>query len=190
MLDEVRGSNFTSEIYPGTPGAVLRGVSHDRQITHMTWGFPFAQKNKKTGKLLKPRPVNNTRTDKLHSFFWRSSFEERRCLIPLTDFAEAEGPKGAKTRTWFSAPDENGLLVAAGIWRASNEWGDCFSMIMTEANETVAPVHQRMPVLLSRDDWTKWTDGSPGAAYELCVPFSGELAINCTDQPWRACKDS
>ncbi|WP_425516746.1 SOS response-associated peptidase family protein [Stakelama flava] len=82
--------------------------------------------------------ANNTCIDKLDSFFWRDSFEERRCLIPLTHFAKAEGPKGAKTRTWFSAPGEDGLLVAASIWRSSDEWGECYSMIMTKANESVA----------------------------------------------------
>lgn len=186
LLEEVRGSNLASEVYPGTPGTVVRGTSDAWQLANMAWGFPFAQKSRKTGKLLKPRPINNTRTDKLRSFFWRYSFEERRCLIPLTHFAEAEGQKGAKKRTWFSAPEEDGLLVAAGIWRSTDEWGDCYSMIMTEANEVIAPVHDRMPVLLSQDDWTRWTDGSPSDAYELCVPFSGELAVDRTDQPWSA----
>ena len=57
----------------------------------MVWGFPLVMKGK-SGQPLKPKPVNNTRADKLDSFMWRYSFRERRCLIPVTEFAEAEGP--------------------------------------------------------------------------------------------------
>lgn len=60
----------------------------------MIWGLPLQQTSKKTGKTLKPKPVNNARTDKLKSYFWRHSFEERRCLIPLSAWCEAEGGPG------------------------------------------------------------------------------------------------
>ena len=69
---------------------------------------------------LTPKPVNNARADKLDDFMWRYSFAERHCLIPVTAFAEAEGEKGAKTRTWFSMPD-NKLFAIAGLWRDSPE---------------------------------------------------------------------
>jgi hypothetical protein len=67
----------------------------------MTWGFPLLLKGK-SGQPLKPKPVNNAREDKLGTAFWRASFERRRCLIPVTAWAEAEGAKGAMTRTWYS----------------------------------------------------------------------------------------
>ena len=95
----------------------------------MTWGFPLVLKGK-SGQPLKPKPVNNTRADKLDSFMWRFSFQERRCLIPVTQFAEAEGEKGSKTRTGFAVPDEP-LLAVAGIWRETDEWGPAYSMVMT-----------------------------------------------------------
>jgi putative SOS response-associated peptidase YedK len=85
----------------------------------------------KSGQPLKPKPANNTRADKLDSFMWRYSFAERRCLIPVTEFAEAEGEKGAKTRTWFSLPDEP-VFAIAGIWRDTEEWGPAYSMVMTD----------------------------------------------------------
>ena len=104
------GSNYAEEVYPGYSGAVIA----EGQLRSMVWGFPLAQKSKKTGAPLKPRPVNNARSDKLDSFMWRFSFEERRCLIPLTAWAEAEGPKGGKTRTWLSRPDAD--LFASLKW--------------------------------------------------------------------------
>lgn len=177
-VEAPEGLNAAEEIYPGYPGLVSDG----QQVGQMTWGFPLVRKGKQ-GQPLKPKPVNNTRTDKLKSPFWRSSFENRRCLIPTTRFAEAEGPRGKMTRTWFSHPDGE-LLFAAGIWRDSAEFGKCYSMLMTDANEAVAPVHDRMPVLLVEKDWNTWLSGDPGHAYDLCKPFAGELAVDRTDTLW------
>lgn len=171
-------ANTAEEVYPGYPSLVVV----EGKLTSMTWGFPLQRKGAK-GQPLKPKPVNNTRTDKVKSFFWRFSFEERRCLIPVSTFAEAEGPKGKMTRTWFSMPDAP-LFATAGIWTDTDEWGAAHSMLMTEANAQVAPVHNRMPVILPRESWDQWLSGTPSEAYDLCVPYAGELAIDRTDEPW------
>lgn len=172
------GANVPEEIYPGYPTMIVAGG----KLRSMVWGFPLAQTGAK-GQSLKPRPVNNTRTDKVKSYFWRDSFENRRCLIPVSTFAEAEGPKGSMTRTWFSMPDAP-LFAAAGIWRTSDEWGAACSMLITDANAQVAPVHNRMPVILRSESWEQWLAGTPSEAYDLCVPFEGELALDRTDEPW------
>lgn len=172
------GLNAGSEIYPGYPGLVLAGGG----VRQMVWGFPLVLKGKQ-GQPLKPKPVNNTRTDKLSSPFWKSSFVSRRCLIPISTFAEAEGPKGSKTRTWFSHPDAD-IFCAAGIWRDSAEWGASYSMIMTDANEIVSSLHDRMPVLLRPDLYDKWLDSPPDVAFELCKPFEGTLRVDRTAEPW------
>ena len=149
----------------------------------MTWGFPLVMKGK-NGQPLKPRPVNNARTDKLDSFFWRYSFEERRCLIPVSAWAEAQGPKGGKTRTWLSLPDDD-LFACAGVWRDSDEFGACYSMVMTDsAGSAVEGVHSRMPVLLAPENYERWVSGSPDEAKSLCTAWSGDIAIDRTDQPW------
>ena len=125
------GANFSEEVYPGYPGLVVA----DGAVKSMTWGFPLVMKGK-NGQPLKPKPVNNARTDKLDSFFWRYSFEERRCLIPLSAWAEAEGPKGSKTRTWLSLPGDE-LFAAAGVWGERRIW----------------------PVLFDADDGQHWHGG-------------------------------
>ena len=172
-------ANFADEVYPGYSGAVIA----DGQLRSMVWGFPLAQKSKKTGEPLKPRPVNNARTDKLGSFMWRYSFEERRCLIPLTAWAEAEGQRGAMTRTWLSVPNVEAFAVA-GIWRTSDEWGDCYSMVMTDAAGDAASVHSRMPVILAPDRYDEWQHGSPDEALALCRAWDGPLEIDRTEVPW------
>ena len=177
-VNELGGANFGEEVYPGYPGAVVAGG----RLKQMNWGFPLVMKGK-NGQPLKPKPVNNARTDKLDSFFWRYSFEERRCLIPLTAWAEAEGPKGGKTRSWLSRPDAE-LFACAGVWRDSEEWGECYSMVMTDAGGLAKQVHTRMPVLLAKHDWGQWTGGSPEEAFALCRPWEGELVLDRTKVPW------
>ena len=178
-IEAAGGANFGSEVYPGYPGLVVA----EGQVRQMSWGFPLVMKGK-SGQPLKPKPVNNARTDKLDSFFWRYSFEERRCLIPISAWAEAQGPKGAKTRTWMSLPDSE-LFACAGVWRESDEFGLCYSMVMTESEGSAASdIHSRMPVLLRPEDYNCWVSESPDAAKALCKPWSGEISIDRTDQPW------
>ena len=177
-IDALGGTNFSGEVFPGYPGMVVA----DGQLRRMNWGFPLVMKGKQ-GQPLKPKPVNNARTDKLDGFFWRHSFEDRRCLIPVTAWAEAEGPKGSKTRTWLSLTDCE-MFACAGVWRSSDEWGDCYSMVMTDAAGAAADVHTRMPVILSHDDYAVWTEGSPEDARVLCLPWNNEISLDRTDQPW------
>ena len=176
--DRMSGANFGEEVYPGYPGAVIANCA----VRQMTWGFPLVMKGKQ-GQPLKPRPVNNARSDKLDSFMWRYSFEERRCLIPLTAWAEAEGAKGAMTRTWLSLPDRE-VFAAAGIWRASDEWGDVYSMVMSDSCGPVADCHNRMPVILHDEDHAVWTDGSPSEAIALCQPYEGAVGLDRTLSRW------
>ena len=174
----MQGANFGEYVFPGQPGAVIESG----RLLQMTWGFPLTLKGK-SGQPLKPKPVNNARTDKLDGNFWRASFVNRRCLIPLTAWAEAEGAKGAKTRTWLSRPDAE-VFAVAGVWRDSAEWGKVYSMIMTDAAGEAARVHDRMPVLLGEDQQATWTTGEPDDAFELCRAWEGELTIAATDEPW------
>lgn len=181
-FDAVEGAgraNFAEEVYPGYTGLVVA----EGAVRTMTWGFPLVLKGAR-GQALKPKPVNNARTDKLATFFWRHAFTHQRCLIPLTAWAEAQGAKGRMTRTWLSLPGAD-LFAAAGVWRPSDEWGDCYSMVMTDSAGTrAAEVHERMPVLLAPGDHAAWTSGTPEEALALCRAWPGDLAIDRTDQPW------
>ncbi len=179
VAEGARGANMAENIYPGYPGLVIARGS----VRSMVWGFPLVLKSKRTGKPLKPKPVNNARTDKLDSYMWRDSFENRRCLIPLTAWAEADGPKGSKTRTWLSVPGQE-MFACAGIWRESDEWGACYSMVMTDASDAVAQVHNRMPVVLRPGDHDRWLEGINDEARPLCRAFEGDLRIDRTNEPW------
>lgn len=173
------GANFGSEVYPGYPGIVVA----EGKARAMAWGFPRHEVSKKTGKPLKPSPTNNARDDKLHIPMWRDSFRDRRCLIPVTAWAEAEGEKGSMTRTWYSLPDVEAFAVA-GIWRPTDEWGDAYSMVMVDGCEQMADVHDRMPVILQPGDYEQWTEGTPGDAKALLRTFDGPLIVDRSRDLW------
>lgn len=166
-------------VYPASPGIV---ITSDKMARKMTWGFPLILKGK-AGQRLRPKPVNNARSDKLDGPFWNASFRERRCLIPLNRFAEAEGQKGAMTRTWYSMPDSDHFHIA-GIWRESLEWGPVYSMVMTPAAGLVERIHDRMPMILLPDQYDIWLSGQVDKAKLLCVPYSGKLAEERTSELW------
>ncbi|WP_225008836.1 SOS response-associated peptidase [Novosphingobium percolationis] len=174
----VEGANVGTEVYPGYPGFVVAGG----QVRRMTWGFPLALKGKQ-GQPLKPKPVNNAREDKLRTSFWRDSFERRRCLIPVSAWAEAEGEKGRMTRTWYSLPGEE-LFAVAGLWRPTAEWGDAYSMVMVEGCPSMADVHDRMPVVLAGEDRARWLNGDPIEAFALCRTWANPLAVDRTQDRW------
>lgn len=180
-----RGLNYAGEVYPGYTGLVIAsGEDGALQARTMTWGFPLALKGKQ-GQPLKPRPVNNAREDKLRTWMWRESFERRRCLIPASAWAEAEGERGKMTCTWHAMPDDEPMMIA-GIWRPTDEWGDAYSMVMVDGCPQMAAVHDRMPVILQPDHWHRWLAGSPGDAFQLCQTWLGDLAIDRTPVLWAA----
>jgi putative SOS response-associated peptidase YedK len=172
------GANFAAEVYPGYPGLVV-AVGRARA---MNWGFPLVLRGKQ-GQALKPKPVTNAREDKLHSGFWRDSFQQRRCLIPVTQWAEPQGEAGRMTRSWYSLPGEE-VLTVAGLWRTTPEWGDCYTMVMVDSSPQMAEVHDRMPVILRAEDQAAWVEGSPDEAFALCRTWPGDLVADHTAKRW------
>lgn len=177
--------NAGEEVYPGAPGMVVVEHEGQRELRSMVWGFPLAQKSKRTGQPIKPKPVNNIAN--LDSFMWRhiAPRPANRCLIPVTEFAEAEGQPGAKTRTWFSVTDQP-VFAWAGMWRESDEWGPVYSGLMTDCNEAIRPVHDRMPVILHADEHDAWMHGAiedVHAFRDRCFP-DALIAMERTAEPW------
>ncbi|WP_454884891.1 SOS response-associated peptidase [Sphingomonas oryzagri] len=176
-------TNAGGEVYPGGTGMVVREEGAVRSLQSMIWGFPLRLKG--MAPTAKPKPVNNIAD--LQKPMWKglAAKPQWRCLIPLTAFAEAEGTKGAKTRTWFNVKDQ--LIFAwAGLWRVSDEWGPVYSGVMTDCNEAIRPVHDRMPVLLMPDEYDRWLNGAFDDALgfqQRCFPDE-LIEMTRTDELW------
>lgn len=109
---------------------------------------------------------------------FRSAYKARRCLIPVTGFYEWTPGAGQKApkQPWLIRRPDGAPFTFAGLWE---RWrGDdklpgpveTFTIITTDANATVAPKHDRMPVILNSNDFAAWLDVGNEKAHELLRP--------------------
>ena len=161
-----------------TERVVAVGKDGGRHAVPMRWGLvPYWARDVKTGLTL---------------FNWRSesvsdkgAFAEpfargHRCLVPCDGFFEFTGEKGKK-QPYLFAPKDGGVMAFAGLWEQWRGPRDAplaepllsFSIATCAPNATVAPYHNRMPVLL-RDaaQWDAWLDpaATPDGVRPLLAP--------------------
>jgi len=172
-------------VHPREPGWVVRRADGELILEQMTWGFPVALRGK-SGQLLKPKPVNNARFDKLGSFWRRwAAFPQQRCLVPATSYAEAVGEPGRMTTTWLSLRSAD-TFAWAGLWSHSDEWGSVYTCVMTSNCAELADIHDRSPVILRREDWSTWLNAPLADLSRFDRPWSAEdVRVTATDVPWK-----
>ena len=110
---------------------------------------------------------------------FRTAFKKRRCLIPVSGFFEWQTTGKAKQPYHFRRCDGKPFLFA-GLWES---WGDTAApllttcLITTDANGTVSPFHDRMPVILSQEFADVWLDQATPAdrLQELLSPAAEDL---------------
>lgn len=118
--DRIGNAEPRPAIFPKGLAPVVRlDPDGKREMIEMRWGFLTPHVSKKTGKPIKPAAWNNARDDKLRkSGLWRGSFEDRRCLVPVTSFNETKGRQPA-TDYWFALtgddPVGRPLFAFAGL---------------------------------------------------------------------------
>jgi putative SOS response-associated peptidase YedK len=167
-------------IFPRHVAPVVRRTADgEREMVTMSWGFMLLQQGRA------PRPVTNVRDDKiLTSSFWKSSFEQRRCLVPASSFCEPNGDVKPATWHWFSitGTEERPLFAFPGIWRRyqgpAKKDGpkldiETYAFLTTTPNRLVSTInHERMPVLLTREEeFDAWLRGSADQALALAREY-------------------
>jgi len=153
--------NFPAR-YNVAPTQSVAVVRHDRegqrQFRLMRWGLlPRFVKDLKQF----PTLINARSEEVLDKPSFRQAMRDRRCLVPADGFYEWTGPKG-KRRPFLLRPRQPHLLAFAGIyerWRdpAGGEI-DSVAILTCPANRTVAPLHDRMPVVLPVEHFEAWLD--------------------------------
>ena len=98
-----------------------------------------------------------------------------RCLIPVSGYYEWQNTRGGKQPWYFTARDGPPALTVAGLWdewknRETGEPLRSCTMIITEPNDFVAAVHDRMPVLLTEQQFQPWLTGEAGLEYLKPAP--------------------
>lgn len=87
------------------------------------------------------------------------------------------------TRTWYSLPSAE-LFAVGGIWRPTDEWGEAYSMVMVDGCPQMADVHDRMPVLLTADQYEPWMRAPADEALAMVRTCHDELAVDRSIELW------
>lgn len=174
-----------TETVRGSAGLVVRQHGGRRTLQSLDWGFPrHTREMRERGD--PPGRVNLVAD--LTNPMWSGLVQDARyrCLIPLTRFAEPDGPKGRMTRTWYAVADEP-IAAWAGFCRNTEAFGPVFAGMTTDSNDAVSPLNPRMPVLLRPNDYEHWLHGSIkevlGFQFRKYPPE--RLRIEKTDELWR-----
>jgi len=165
-------------IAPTQPVVVFRRQrpGEPRRAASLRWGL-LPSKVREPG-----RPLINARSEgaaRLPSF--REAFHHRRCLIPADGFYEWKVvPFQSKRQPMHLCRRDGRPFAFAGLWEPPSPEpgaaGSC-TILTTEPNALIRPIHDRMPVILSPADFEAWLDPAhpdPEALEELLRPFPAE----------------
>lgn len=155
------------EVFPSDTAAVLVAEDSITRPVPFIWGFP---------KWQGPGTIINARAETAREKpMFRRSLEMRRCVVPSSGFFEwrqAEGKK-KKDKYLFTLPDQPALYMA-GLWNtftvADGSEYPAFVILTRDANESVAPIHHRMPVILLPDEREAWLHDDSFADFALNKP--------------------
>jgi putative SOS response-associated peptidase YedK len=102
---------------------------------------------------------------------FRDAFARKRCLVPVDSFYEWKR-EGTVRQPYRVVREDRRPLALAGLWAgwkdpASGTVRRTFTIITSRPNAAVAGLHDRMPVVIDPDAWSRWLDPSPGDPGEL-----------------------
>jgi putative SOS response-associated peptidase YedK len=175
------GVSVRSAIYKAryncAPSQELAIISNDNpnELQFYRWGLiPFWAKDPLIGN----RMINAKAETITGKPSFKNAFRRRRCLVPSDGFYEW---KKNSTKTPYRIVLKNGDPFAmAGIWEkwvsGEGETIHSFSIITTEPNQLIAPLHNRMPVILLPENEKMWLDDTNEAVLKgLLKPYPADL---------------
>ncbi|MHA1563790.1 MAG: SOS response-associated peptidase [Alphaproteobacteria bacterium] len=150
-------------IAPTQEVPVVRLVEGAHAMAYMRWGLvpPWAEDPRVGARMINARAESvGTRTA------YREAYRHRRCLVVADGFFEWQKlPDGRKQAYWITLGDR-GPFAFAGLWERWNslegEAVETCTIITTDANPLLAPIHGRMPVILDAADYDLWLDVAEG----------------------------
>lgn len=166
-------------IAPSQSVAAVRATSagSGREIAILRWGLiPSWSKDPAIGNRL----INARAETVREKPSFRNAFRRHRCLIPANGFYEWQRQERGK-QPFFVRMRDKRLFAFAGLWDRweSPEEGaiETCTILTTAANAVLAPIHDRMPVILPPGEYDRWLDPSlrdPDSLAPLLVPFPPE----------------
>ncbi|SEB85652.1 Putative SOS response-associated peptidase YedK [Terriglobus roseus] len=170
------------DIRPTTMQPIVRENrdTGQRDLVLARWGFipPW----QKPGE--KPPPTTfNARSEGVEkAAMWKRAFARHRCLVPADAFFEWQKLRPRNNPKFAFTVDGLTPFAFAGLWSAwkdpaNGQWLQSFTVLTTDANETMQPVHNRMPIILKPKDFARWLsrDETSQLPLDLLRPLSDGL---------------
>jgi putative SOS response-associated peptidase YedK len=159
------------------PVVRLERDSGEPEFALMRWGLvPFWAKDAKIGY----STINARAEEAATKPAFREALKKRRCLVPADAFYEW-AKRDAKTKQPYAIGLKSGEPYAfAGLWESwrpkEGEALETFSILTTDANEVLEPIHDRMPVILDPEDYRRWMEAASveRLPVDLMRPFPAE----------------
>jgi len=170
-----------SNLRPTQTSPILRMVDGERQFDFMRWQLvPRWEPEFKT----KLTTINAKSETVFESRLFRNIVVRQRCIVPLSGFYEWKKEDGAK-RPYRIHLQDNSIMNVAGIWdtwrSGTPEARHSFSILTTSANKFMSEIHERMPVILSKEQIEDWL--SP----EIHEPETLKQMLQPCSNDWLAC---
>jgi putative SOS response-associated peptidase YedK len=154
-----------------------------RYLSELRWGLvPSWAKDPRSGD----RMINARAESLADKPAYQRAFQKHRCLVPADGFYEWQ-PRGRRKQPMFIHRRDGEPMAFAGLsaaWRDANdpdgEWLRTCAIVTTNANGTLAPLHNRMPVVLEARDWQRWLDPAvedDDALGSMLVPAADDLLV-------------
>lgn len=146
--------------YNIAPGEVLPVIDNrpaaQRVLTPMRWGLvPHWAREPSIGARL----VNARSETLAEKPAFRDAFRQRRCLVVADGFYEWRRD-GRERTPFYMRRRDGGFLAFAGLWERwrGSDGADLYSfaVVTTDSNALMAPIHDRMPVIVERPDYERW----------------------------------
>ncbi len=150
----------------------------DRELTVMRWGLvPFWSRDGKSAF----NTINAKAETITTSALYREPFKRRRCLVPADWFYEWKKVEAKTKQPYAIVMKDDSLFAFAGLWerwkdKETGEILETYTILTTDPNKLMEPIHNRMPVILAMKDYERWLEpGDPQRPpVDLLRPYDAE----------------
>ena len=153
------------------PGSHLETITNEEpdQIDQLHWGFlPHWADETDDGFI-------NARSETAHEKpAFRDAWAERPCLVLTSGFYEWQSPNGGPKQPFRIYHAEQPAFAMAGLWQETtvgDEPIQSVTILTTQPNDLIDPIHDRMPVILPPETEQDWLTTGPDERRELCRPY-------------------
>ncbi len=148
------------------------------EFAELRWGLvPFWAKDLKIGS----RMLNARGETVATKPSFRSAFKKKRCLVVADGFYEWQKLDDGSKQPFYITMKHGGPFCFAGLWETwgkDEEYTETCTVITTEANEIMQPLHDRMPVILEEEQYEMWLDPE----FQDTQALEGQLKQYSSDQ--------